>query len=199
MFHLGRSPVHPRARVNRLILAGAFVICTGSPARAREPVNNELEREKIMGANLKFRNLRKYFLTTLLLIIFALMLGCGNGGAPESNGVISKSGLSISPTSNSEYVVLGDKMDGVAGIELTISYDSASLSSPTVTQGGLISGAMMATNTNTPGKIKIAVISTKSFSGNGQVATVSFATVTGTGIVSISSVNMIDTKGTPIP
>ncbi|MBV5339672.1 MAG: hypothetical protein J0665_08930 [Deltaproteobacteria bacterium] len=52
-----------------------------------------------------------------------------------------------------------------------------------VTQGELISGAMMAVNTITLGLIKIAIISTKAFSGNGQIATVSFASVTGTGDV----------------
>jgi len=150
-----------------------------------------------MGAILK--KIAKYLQAICLLVMLALMWGCGNGGGSASNEIVSKSIFSISPSSNSEYVVRGDNMDGVAGIDLTISYDNAALSSPTVTQGGFISGAMMATNTTTPGKIKIAIISSKAISGNGQIATVSFASATGIGNVSITAVNMIDTKGATIP
>ncbi|MFZ4854859.1 MAG: cohesin domain-containing protein [Desulfuromonadaceae bacterium] len=148
---------------------------------------------------MNYIKLRRFFQAALLLVIIALMWGCGNGGGSASNEVVSKNALSISPSSSGEYAIRGDNMEDAAGIELTISYDIATLSSPTVTQSGFISGAMMATNTITPGKIKIAIISTKAISGNGQIATVSFATVTGTGNVSITSVTMIDTKGAPIP
>lgn len=145
-----------------------------------------------MKQSLKYIELKKYLQTFLFLVVLALMWGCGNE-------VISKNLISLSPSSSSEYVLRGDNMDGVAGIDMTINYDNSTLSSPTVTQGEFISGAMMATNTSTPGVIKIAIISTKAISGNGQIATVSFASVTGTGNILISNVNMIDNKGAPIP
>lgn len=144
--------------------------------------------------------IQKYFQVTLILAILVLMWGCGSGGGTAPNEVVGKgASVSIIPSSNGEYVIQGDNMDGVAGIELSINYDSSNLSSPTVTQGGLISGALMVVNTSNPGTIKIAIASVKAFSGNGQIATFSFASVTGTGSVSIGSVKLIDINGAPIP
>lgn len=107
--------------------------------------------------------------------------------------------VTIVPTAAGSYSVQGSSMDGVAGIDLTIIYDSISLSSPTVSQGALVAGAIMAANTNNPGSIKIAIISTKAFSGSGPIATVTFTTQSGTGGVTSASVSMINSKGAPIP
>jgi hypothetical protein len=90
-------------------------------------------------------------------------------------------------------------MNGVAGIQLDIVYDTSSLSSPTVTQGGLVSGAMLAANTSRPGSIKIAIVSTNAFSTSGQIASISFAGKTGTGGITSANVSMIDTRGTVVP
>ena len=90
-------------------------------------------------------------------------------------------------------------MDGVAGIDLTISYDSSVMTSPTVTQGGLTSGALMVTNTSVPGAIKIVIITTKTFSGSGQIATVTFATQSVASGITITSVKMLDNKGAQVP
>ena len=158
-----------------------------------------LNKERIMETSLNYLKLRKYFQASLVMVILALMWGCGSGGGSTAPVVVSKNAISISPSSSSEYVVRGDNMEGVGGIDLTISYDSTTMSSPTVTQGGLISGALMAPNTATPGTIRIAVISTKAISGSGQIATISFAAVTGPAKVSITSVSMIDTSGVTIP
>jgi len=106
--------------------------------------------------------------------------------------------LSVEPSGIGVSIIKGNSMDGVAGIELILTYDTATLASPTVTQGSLISGAMLAANTNNPGSIRIAVISTKMFSGSGPVATVSFATYKGVPAVTISSSRMIDSKGLPV-
>lgn len=164
---------------------------------SREQLNYEFNKERVMEQGLKDMELRIYLQVIFLLFIFTLMWGCGNGGS-MSNDVVSKNAISISPISSSEYVLRGDNMDGVAGIDLTIDYDNATLSSPTVAQGELISGAMMATNTTIPGKIRIAIVSTRPLAGNGLIATVSFAAITGIGDISITSINMIDTKGASI-
>src|SRR6185369_9164417 len=103
--------------------------------------------------------------------------------------------VSVTPADSGTFTIQGDNMDGVAGIDLTVSYDG-SLSSPRVTQGSLISGALMAANTNNPGSIKIAIISTKSLSGSGQIATVTFAR--GSGSVKIASLSMINSSGASV-
>jgi Cohesin domain len=151
---------------------------------------------------MKFIYLQKYLQVVLIPVILVLMWGCGSGGGTSPNQVVSKvATVSVTPSGNGEYVIQGDNMDGVAGIDLTISYDSSTLSSPTVAQGGLISGAFMVSNTTTPGTVRIGFIIAypKVFSGSGQLATVSFAAVTGEGSVSVASVNMVDVKGAPIP
>lgn len=131
---------------------------------------------------------------TRLLILFAtISLFC------LSVQPVLGASVTITPTAGGSYIVQGNSMDGVAGIELTITYDSSSLSSPTVTQGALVAGAMMVANTGNPGSIKTAIISTKTFSGSGEIATVTFATRNGTGGITSATVKMIDSKGVSIP
>lgn len=105
--------------------------------------------------------------------------------------------ISITPSGNGNFIIQGNSMDGVSGIDLSIVYDKSSLASPSVSQGSLLSGAMMAANTNNPGAIRIVIISSKAFSGSGQVATISFATYAGNGSISVAS-TMINSKGAPV-
>ena len=106
--------------------------------------------------------------------------------------------LTVSPLGDGRFSVNGAAMDGVAGIDLTINYDSSLLSGPSVIQGGVISGAMMAANTNNPGTIKVAIISTRAFSGNGQLLAINFASINGSGGVTNIYAKTIDIKGTQL-
>jgi hypothetical protein len=147
-------------------------------------------------------NLKKIiagFLAAGLFFIF----GCGGGGgaALTSTGNATTSQpktIQAVSTGSGTYSILGNNMDGVAGIQIEIKYDTASLSSPTVTQGGLVTGAILAANTSTPGVITIGIINTSAFSGNGQIAGISFASKTGSaGITSITA-SLIDIKGSSV-
>ena len=106
--------------------------------------------------------------------------------------------VSITPAAAGTYSVQGDGMDGVAGIQLDIAYDAASLATPTITQGALVGGAMLAANTSIPGIIKIAIISTRAFSGSGTIATISFASNKGSGGITSITASMIDSKGSSL-
>ena len=107
--------------------------------------------------------------------------------------------VSVAPTGNpASFSIDSSGMDGVAGIQLDIAYDSASLANPTVTQGAVVSGAMFASNTSRPGIIKIAIISTRTFSGSGQIAAITFASKTGSGGITSATVSMIDSKGSSV-
>lgn len=106
--------------------------------------------------------------------------------------------VNVVPSGGNSYSVTGGSMDGVAGIELNISYDSSSLASPSVNQGGLVSGAMFLANANIPGNIKVAIISTTPFKGSGQIATISFGSQTGSGGVTGLTASLIDINGKPI-
>lgn len=125
-----------------------------------------------------------------ILLILALLL--------TGTRLARAAAVTINPSGNGVFIISGSGMDAVAGIDLTVSYDSTQLASPAVTQGSLISGALMAVNTNKPGSIKIAAVSTRPFSSSGQIATISFASHSGSGRVSVVS-SMINLKGAPVP
>ncbi len=113
----------------------------------------------------------------------------------SSASALAAASVSVNPTGDLSYTVEGTGMDGVAGIQLDITYDATSLNIPKTTQGPLVAGAMFAANTTRPGLIKIAVISSRPFSGSGQIASITFASKTGTGGITSVTTNMIDSKG----
>ncbi|KAF0215510.1 MAG: hypothetical protein FD174_4104 [Geobacteraceae bacterium] len=82
--------------------------------------------------------------------------------------------VTISPEGDGVFTLQGIDFKDVAGIKVTISYDSATLANPRVEKGGLIAGAMMVSNTTAPGRVVIAAVSTKPLSGSGPIATIYF-------------------------
>jgi len=130
--------------------------------------------------------IRKSMSAALLLVIF------------YSTSALATATVSVTPSGDNSYSLQGSGMNGVAGIKLDINYDATSLSSPTVTRGGLVSGALFQANTANPGSIIVAIISTSAFSGSGQIATIFFAGRTGTGGITSASISMIDSKGAAV-
>lgn len=106
--------------------------------------------------------------------------------------------ISLVPSGDSSYVIYGSGLEGVAGIQLDVSYDSASLSSPVVQQGSLVSGAMFVSNKTRPGSIKIAIISPTNFTGSGPIATISFTSNGGSAPLPIVTTSMISSSGSAI-
>ena len=133
-----------------------------------------------------WRSAQSYFNISLVLV---MTFASTSWGSPT---------ITVPPSESGSYTIQGSGMDGVAGIQIDITYDKTSLSTPTVTQGSLVSGAMLAANTSVPGSIRIAIISTNSFSGSGPIATVSFASKTGSGGITSITTSMIDSKGSAI-
>lgn len=107
--------------------------------------------------------------------------------------------ITVSSSGKGTYIVVGESMNGVSGIQLTLGYDSAALASPSVTQGSLVSGALFTANTTIPGSIRIAIVKSNPFFGSGQIATLSFAAYDGAGGISSFSARLIDTNGANIP
>lgn len=105
--------------------------------------------------------------------------------------------VTISASGGGAYTVQGNNMDGVAGIQFDISYDKTVLEKPSVTQGILVKDAMFIANTtSTHGLIKVAIISTREFSGSGPIATVTFTSKNASPpLPSLTSFSMIDNKG----
>jgi hypothetical protein len=133
---------------------------------------------------------------TFTLLVMVMLSGCGSGGTVEH---ANKPSVALATSNGSVFVIKAANFNGVAGIEISITYDSSTLSSPIVTPGGFVPGAMFAANTNIPGTIKIAVISTQTYSGNGEIATVSFANANSdAGVFPVVSAKFIDATGAEI-
>jgi hypothetical protein len=136
----------------------------------------------------RYRVKRAYYLS--ILVLAAIFTSSLAYGAAQ---------VSIAPSGNSSYVIMGSSMDGVAGMELNIRYDSVLLQgTPTVKQDSLVSGAMFAANTSIPGLIKVAIISNQAFSGSGAIATVTFTSKITVAPLPTLTAQMIDNKGAPL-
>ena len=106
--------------------------------------------------------------------------------------------ISIEPIGENNYNIEAYDFEGVGGIELSLLYDTAALSNPSVSLRGFISGSLTAINTVNPGSIKIAILTNKALSGAGQIATVSFALRNSACNLTLDSVNLIDSAGVSI-
>ncbi len=93
----------------------------------------------------------------------------------------------------------GFSLTNAAGIDVTIAYDTSTLSDPRVVRGDQLSGAMMAANTNTPGIIRIAAVKNGAMGETGVIASISFNTAEGSNgkILSLGA-NVIDSSGSRI-
>lgn len=121
-------------------------------------------------------------------LLFMLLLSASTALAASITATPSGTAASFS--------VDGAGMDGVAGIQLDIEY-AGSLSKPTVTQGGLVAGAMFVVNSSLrPGLIKIAIIRSSAFSGSGQIAQITFAS--GSGSITSLRFTMINSNGATV-
>ena len=77
------------------------------------------------------------------------------------------------------YEIKGAGFEGIAAIDITLGYDVTTMSNPRVRQGGWVSGALFASNPNTPGFIRLGIATTNTVTGSGTIATLSFDPVWG--------------------
>lgn len=107
--------------------------------------------------------------------------------------------LTFSATGDSAYQLQGVDLSGVAGFDITLSYDPSVLSAPQVAQSPLLSGALLQVNPNTPGIVRISAVTLKPMKGSGQILTVSFTRRSiGSGIRDLSA-RLIDVNGKTLP
>lgn len=108
-------------------------------------------------------------LITMLTVLVSLLV------AQAGHAAVT---LSLAPSGTNRFVINGSQMDGVAALDITISYDGNLLASPVVEKGSVIGSALLAANPNTAGSVRIAIINATPFQGSGPVA---FVTFTGKG------------------
>jgi len=119
------------------------------------------------------------------------LYGCGGGGGTES--VSNK--VTVLSSGNGNFSIRGDAIKNVAGILLTLSYDPAYLSNPTVTEGDLFTGFYPEFYTGLVGTIRIAYVSTNGVSGSGTIASISFANYSGNRKPALTSVQLVSPDG----
>ena len=132
-------------------------------------------------------------ISTLFFIfaIFSTSLTASNASAAA---------ITLNSSGGSSYQLVGSGFSNVAGLDVTIRYDSSALESPKVAQGTLANGTMFVANTNLTGAIRIAFVSTSGVSGTGPLANITFTQKgsSGGGITGITA-QTIDHAGKPLP
>lgn len=78
----------------------------------------------------------------------------------------------VSQFTDRVFVLQGTKVEKAAAMDLIITYDGAA--APSVAYGGLISGALTAVNTNTPGTLRMGIIRIAPIEGSGIIAALTF-------------------------
>lgn len=115
-------------------------------------------------------NLRN-LLTVLLLTV---LVAASDYGEAASVVNITPAGVQAASAS---YSIAATAWPDSAGFDLTISYDVATLKSPSVASGALSAGAILESDTGTPGVIRIVCITGDVIKGSGVVASISFTRI----------------------
>jgi len=131
-------------------------------------------------------------MSKIVFLFFILILATWGHPASGASLLVSSSGGGV-------YSLQGVGLVNAAGIDVTITYDSTTLSNPHVVRGGLISGAMVAVNPNSPGVIRLAAVKNGTMEGTGVIATISFTTVEGgSGKILSMGASIIDSNGSQL-
>lgn len=124
-----------------------------------------------------------------LVAAAALLLG-------TVQAVFAAATLTISSPGAGRFVLEGANLGGLSALDVSLRYDATALANPVVEQGGLLSGAMMAANTNVPGVVRVAVIRATPVSGSGTILTFTFSrTGTSPGSITGLSARLSDLNG----
>lgn len=127
-----------------------------------------------------------------LLLLFALVL------VPAP--LLAAPFLSIaSPSADGVFVLRGEQMTGVAGMDIAIGYDGSTLSSPRITMGSLVGGMLNSSNPVNP--VRLAIVGSKGIAAaNGVIATIAFERVgASAGVIKSLTASLIDEKGNKLP
>ncbi|GAW65575.1 hypothetical protein GPEL0_01f0537 [Geoanaerobacter pelophilus] len=127
-----------------------------------------------------------------LLILFVLVL------LPTT--LFAAPFLSIaSPSADGVFVLRGEQMAGIAGLDIAVGYDRNTLSSPRITMGNLVNGMLNSSNPSNP--IRIAIVGSKAVAASsGVIATIAFERMgDSAGVITLLTASLIDAKGRKLP
>ncbi|MBI5656932.1 MAG: hypothetical protein HZC44_09000 [Geobacter sp.] len=142
-------------------------------------------------------NVRILIPLLLAIALLPLLAACGGGGAGDS----TPPATTITATLDSAGLVTltAENLANVAGMEITLYYDSQTLANPQVTQGALVSQGISESNTGTAGIVRIVAVTAQTFSGTGTIATITFTPVgSASGRILSLTANLIDVQTNPL-
>ena len=127
------------------------------------------------------------------VLLLAVLLSIASAGSSLASTV------TLTPSGGGVFILEGQAFQDVSGLEIALSYDPAMLRDPHIDQGSLISGALMMSNTENPGVIRIAAVRQGPVQGSGTIARITFdaaAVQGGGGAVSGLNVSAVSSAGT---
>ena len=135
--------------------------------------------------------------TLTLSCFFAVILVIAGAFLPLP--ALAVSVVSISSGGGGVFLLQGIGIEGASAFELTVDYDTATLSNPRITEGSLIAGAMTAINPYVPGIIRIVAIRIAPVQGSGVIATIAFdRTGASPGKINSLNVRLANSTGSPL-
>lgn len=109
----------------------------------------------------------RFNLTLLLLSVLVAVSG-------YAEAAIINISAKASPTGAAAYSITATDLPESAGIELSITYDDATLEAPQVKSGDLAAGAIMDANVSASRAVRIVFITAGVIKGSGELASVTF-------------------------
>ena len=109
--------------------------------------------------------------------------------------------LTLSPRGNTHFVLHGNGLVSVGGIDATLEYDANSFTNPRITRGALMAGAVLVSNTKKPGSVRVAIVkvSRKGISGSGNLLTITFDRLGQSPVQEMSmKATVVDVKGAKV-
>lgn len=113
--------------------------------------------------------------------------------------VLCAATLSVVEESSGYFRIDGADLADVAALDLSVSYDAATLRISQVTAGDLLQGMLFAGNAGISGSVKIGAAGSKAVSGSGVLARLSGATLRDPVVISSFAARLYDSVGKDIP
>lgn len=107
----------------------------------------------------------RFILTILSLIMLVAASDYSEAATPIT--------LKVSSDATS-YSIKATELPEASGVDLSITYDAAALKDPKVTSGALVAGAIMVPNTETPGFVRIVIVTGGVIKGTGELVSITF-------------------------
>lgn len=145
------------------------------------------------------RNVRmKSVRLTYRIAVLSLVIGCWLLGS--FSAAFAAATIAAVPSGNGVYAVVGSGLSGVAGLDLTLTYDTSTLGNPRVEKGGMLGNAIFVANPNQSGIVRIGVLSTGGISGSGAIASITFDRKgDSAGLLTGLTATMINANSAPLP